>query len=120
MMAYATQLIRRALYFVILVLLLSQVASAQNAAFRLGSAFHGVPTTFAGVTYPADRLVVYDLPATGHYAAVDERPDAYLDLIATVNGGGVVNVAGFGAILIVTSGGTGLEFDPEDIFFNGS
>jgi len=76
------------LYSAVALLLLAESASAQNAAFKLGSAYNGVPTAFAGVTYPADRIVIYDLPATGPYAAVAERPDGYLDLIATVSGGG--------------------------------
>lgn len=97
------------------VLLFAQAASAQNAAFRLGSPYNGVPTSFAGTTYPADRIVFYDLPATGRYAAVADTPDGFIDLIATTMGGGSVNAAGYGVILTVSNGGTGLEFDPDDV-----
>jgi hypothetical protein len=96
-------------------LLLGQVASAQDAAFRLGSPYNGVPATFVGVTYPTDRIVIYDLPAAGRYAAVPETPDGFIDLLAVVNGGASIQAAGYGVILSVTGGGTGLEFDPEDV-----
>ena len=74
-----------------------------------------MPATFAGVTYGIDRIVIYDLPATGPYAAVADVPDGFIDLIATVSGGGTVPAAGYGVILSVTGGGTGLEFDPDTV-----
>jgi hypothetical protein len=98
------------------VLLFAQTASAQNAAFRLGSPYNGVPAVFAGQpATPLDHIVIYDLPATGPYAAVAETPDGFIDLIATVSGGGSVPAAGYGVILTVSSGGAGLRFDPDDV-----
>ena len=97
------------------VLLFAQFASAQNAAFKLGSPYNGVPTLFAGTAQPADRIVIYDLPSTGPYAAVAETPDGFIDLIATVNGAPSVQAAAYGVILSVSSGGDGLRFDPETI-----
>lgn len=83
------------------------LAVAQDMAFGLGNTSNNIPTTFAGVNY-TNRLVIYDLPASGPYAAVAGTADGHIDVFATINGAASRQAAAYG--MIMTLAGTGTRF----------